>query len=115
MGEYELGRGIVRDVRSDEQFQGAIKEIMTSGSVKIRSEQIWTCSFAASNPAYTCEVQLVCELSKKGNRPSIAISPYLAGHISSLLVLLDTSFINVYVSEYRVYGCSRIRLQRGWP
>ena len=64
---------------------------MTSGSVKIRSEQIWTCSFAASNPTYICEVQLVCELeemSKKGNRPSIAISPHLGDHISSLLVLL---------------------------
>ena len=79
---------------SDEQFQGAIKEIMTSSSVKIRSEQIWTCSFAASNSAYICEVQLVCELeemSKKGNRPSIGISLYLAGHIPSILVLLNTS------------------------
>ena len=35
----------------------------------------------------TCDFQE----RKSVSRPSIAISPYLAGHVSSLLVLLDTS------------------------
>ena len=57
---------------------------MTSGSVADLDM-----FFRSGQPGGTST--FVEEMSKKGNRPSIAISPYLAGHISSLLVLLNTS------------------------
>ena len=51
----------------------------------------------------TCDFQE----RKSVSRPSIAISLYLAGHISSLLVLLDTSSLSMSMFQNTEYMDAR--------